>query len=66
MPMFNYKCSGCKTEYETLIMADWKPYCPNCNDSEEDDGVEQEKLVTAPAMFNGHLTDNKPSIRRKK
>jgi predicted nucleic acid-binding Zn ribbon protein len=63
MPMFNYRCTGCGCEYETLIMSDWKPYCPNCNADEEDDGIKQEKLVSAPRMFNGDLTDNKPSIK---
>ena len=63
MPMFNYRCTGCGTEYETLIMGDWKAYCPNCNADEEEDGVEQEKLVSAPRMFNGDLTDGKASIK---
>ena len=30
MPLFNYHCSGCDTEFETLVMGAEQPECPEC------------------------------------
>jgi putative FmdB family regulatory protein len=30
MPLFGYHCTGCDTEFETLVMGNDQPVCPDC------------------------------------
>ncbi len=30
MPLFDYHCTGCETEFETLVMGSEQPACPEC------------------------------------
>jgi putative FmdB family regulatory protein len=30
MPLFGYHCTGCDTEFETLVMGSEQPACPDC------------------------------------
>jgi|YelNatPaOPRAMG01_1025707.scaffolds.fasta_scaffold11407_4 putative FmdB family regulatory protein len=34
MPIFEYACLKCGTEFESIIFKDEKPECPNCGSSE--------------------------------
>jgi putative FmdB family regulatory protein len=44
MPIFEYRCQGCRHEFETLVRSGDTPACPKCA------GVELEKLLSLPAI----------------
>ena len=44
MPIFEYRCQGCRHEFETLVRTGDTPACPKCA------GVELEKLLSLPAI----------------
>ena len=47
MPIFEYRCGNCSTEFETLVRNSETPECPECENSDQ-----LEKLLSAP---NGHV-----------
>ena len=36
MPIFEYRCSSCGTEFERLVRASDKPECPSCHSEKLD------------------------------
>ncbi|HEX6976006.1 MAG TPA: zinc ribbon domain-containing protein [Vicinamibacterales bacterium] len=34
MPLFEFTCSGCGHQFETLVMGSRKPACPKCQSEE--------------------------------
>ena len=34
MPIYEYRCSGCEHEFETLVRGDARPSCPECGANE--------------------------------
>ena len=45
MPIFEYSCKGCGTQFEALVRPNGAvPTCPSCN------GAELEKLISSPAI----------------
>ena len=44
MPIFEYRCRGCRHEFETLVRTGDTPACPKCA------GTELEKLLSLPAI----------------
>ena len=45
MPIFEYSCKGCGTQFEALVRPNGPaPICPSCN------GAELEKLISSPAI----------------
>ena len=30
MPLFSYHCTGCATDFETLVLGSEQPACPKC------------------------------------
>ncbi len=45
MPYYSYRCSGCGTEFETLVRASETPACPQC----ASEALDRLLGVTAPA-----------------
>ena len=43
MPIYEYKCAACESDFELLIRSDEKPECPSCGD----DKVEKQFSVPA-------------------
>ncbi|MGI9039698.1 MAG: FmdB family zinc ribbon protein [Gemmatimonadales bacterium] len=33
MPIYNYRCGGCGTEFEQLVRSETRVACPECQDS---------------------------------
>ena len=44
MPLFEYKCNVCKTEWEDLLPYEKIPKCPNCS------SIDTEKMISS-GMF---------------
>jgi putative FmdB family regulatory protein len=44
MPIYEYRCSACSHEFETLVLPGTVPACPSCK------GQELEKLISMPAV----------------
>lgn len=44
MPIFEYKCRGCDSEFEALVRKSDVPACPSCN------GTDLERLFSLPAL----------------
>jgi putative FmdB family regulatory protein len=44
MPIYEYRCSACNHEFETLVLLGTVPACPSCK------GQELEKLISMPAV----------------
>jgi putative FmdB family regulatory protein len=44
MPIYEYKCTGCGQEFETLVLAGTVPSCPSCKSEE------LEKRISMPAV----------------
>ncbi|PXW23995.1 FmdB family zinc ribbon protein [Paraburkholderia caballeronis] len=42
MPLYDYRCRDCHTQFETLVRAGATPVCPRCGSAALD------KLVSAP------------------
>ncbi|MCA9081821.1 MAG: zinc ribbon domain-containing protein [Planctomycetaceae bacterium] len=47
MPMYEYRCQSCGTEFEELVRAGETPPCPKCA------GKKLEKLMSASAGHTG-------------
>ena len=43
MPLFEYRCQTCESEFEVLVRSGEKPACPRC------DSKKLEKLISAHA-----------------
>lgn len=43
MPLYEYTCGGCGTEFEVLVRGQERPTCPNCG------GARLEKQFSVPA-----------------
>jgi putative FmdB family regulatory protein len=44
MPIYEYRCTGCGHEFETLVLANSVPACPSCKSQE------LEKRISMPAV----------------
>jgi len=44
VPLYEFRCAGCETQYELLVRNGEKPACPECG------SVRAEKLLSAPAV----------------
>ena len=44
MPIYEYRCTACNHEFETLVRTGSVPACPSCK------GQELEKLISTPAV----------------
>jgi len=51
MPIYEYACSGCQSEFELLIRGDERPECPDCG------GRQLDKLLSVPAAHTGSSRD---------
>jgi putative FmdB family regulatory protein len=54
MPIYNYRCSACGTEFERLVRSDMTVVCPDCN------GQRLERLMSLtarPAGASGPTAD---------
>ncbi len=49
MPIYEFSCNHCETEFEVLIRADETPHCPDCGDMK----LEKKFSVPAAAHTNG-------------
>ncbi len=47
MPIYEYVCSSCRHEFETLVRGDEKPECPECG------GQQLSKLMSVPSAHSG-------------
>jgi putative FmdB family regulatory protein len=52
MPIFNYRCSSCRTEFEQLVRSDTRVVCPECQ------GRKLERLMSLTAR---PATSGKPA-----
>lgn len=43
MPLYDYRCTACKTQFERLVRASSVPNCPDCG------STSVERLVSLPA-----------------
>jgi putative FmdB family regulatory protein len=34
MPIYEYRCQGCQTEFEALVRSDTVPACPQCHSTQ--------------------------------
>ncbi|SLM27747.1 Regulatory protein, FmdB family [Desulfamplus magnetovallimortis] len=46
MPIFEYKCNGCKKDFELLVIGSQKPLCPSCS------SPDLVKLMSACGFFS--------------
>jgi len=51
MPIYEYNCSKCESEFEILVRGDATPECPNCG------GIELAKLFSVPAAHSSGTND---------
>ena len=47
MPIYEFHCGKCETDFEQLMRADDKPECPSCGATKVD------KLFSVPAAHSG-------------
>lgn len=47
MPLYEYNCPSCETQFELLIRGSEEPHCPEC------ESTRLEKLLSAPAAHLG-------------
>jgi putative FmdB family regulatory protein len=56
MPIFEYKCTSCGNEFETLVRASSpRPGCPECNSTELTKKLSAFAAVTGSASSNQEL-----------
>ena len=61
MPLYDYICKACKTEFEALVRSqDPAPACPSCN------SADLERRITAASMASGDLTRARVKAERKR
>ena len=51
MPIYEYSCKGCGTEFELLIRGSTRPSCPEC------DGEELERRLSLPRVKSSGTRD---------
>jgi putative FmdB family regulatory protein len=51
MPLYEYHCTSCSTDFELLVRGHEKPHCPECDSSR------LEKLLSVPAAPQGGTND---------
>jgi putative FmdB family regulatory protein len=51
MPLYEYTCRDCSSEFELLVRGDETPRCPEC------DGKKLEKLLSVPAAHTAASRD---------
>lgn len=51
MPLYEYACQQCSSEFELLLRRDEKPRCPKCDSSK------LEKLLSVPAAHMAGAKD---------
>ncbi len=51
MPIYEYTCGKCASEFELLLRGGERATCPSCG------GDELEKLLSVPAAHAGHASD---------
>jgi putative FmdB family regulatory protein len=47
MPIYEYSCDSCSSEFELLVRGSEKPACPDCG------STRLEKLLSVPAAHTG-------------
>ncbi|MDR2124793.1 MAG: zinc ribbon domain-containing protein [Desulfovibrio sp.] len=52
MPIYEYQCPECATEFEELVFGDGPPACPLCG------GVRGERLMSRPCLYRPAGADN--------
>ena len=58
MPIYEYVCGQCQSEFELLVRGEEKAHCPNCESNE----LEKQFSVTAsPQSAGSSLPITKPS-----
>lgn len=61
MPLYEYICKACKTEFEALVRSqDPVPACPSCKSGD------LEKLITAASMSSDQMTRDNVKKERKR
>ena len=56
MPMYDYVCRGCSTQFEALVRAGTTPKCPECR------GEDLERLLSVPGIRSDTTRD---AVRRE-
>ncbi|HEY2413978.1 MAG TPA: zinc ribbon domain-containing protein [Pirellulaceae bacterium] len=51
MPLYEYHCISCSSDFELLVRSNEKPHCPEC------DSPRLEKLLSVPAAPQGSAND---------
>jgi len=51
VPLYEYSCRQCSTEFELLVRGDETPHCPECN------SAKLEKLLSVPAAHTAGPRD---------
>jgi len=59
MPLYSYRCKGCDTEFETLVMGSDAPSCPSC------DGQDLERLLSMTVAANERIKEIRGLARRQ-
>ena len=48
MPLYEYTCRDCDSQFELLIRGSDQPHCPKC------EGTQLQKLLSVPAAHSGN------------
>jgi putative FmdB family regulatory protein len=54
MPLYEYTCQACRSEFELLVRGSEKPMCPECG------GARLEKRFSVPAAHTGGRSSSLP------
>lgn len=57
MPMYEYRCRSCDTEFETLVQGSARPVCPHCGGRK----LEKKLSVFAVSSTGGKESAAEPS-----
>ncbi len=52
MPIYEYQCNACHSDFELLIRGHEKPECPTCD---SDDVIKQLSVAAVPKSASGRL-----------
>ncbi len=52
MPIYEYQCNACHSDFELLIRGNEKPECPSCDSG---DVIKQLSVAAAPKSASGRL-----------
>lgn len=59
MPLYEYQCKKCHSQFEELVRGDEKPACPECQSK----AVEKQLSVTSsPSVHNGSTPRELPMM----